>query len=165
VLTEKKVGGAGAGLLADVIALVLTGRRFAAMAYTPDKEELRKRVATLAAEGERLVLLDNLAGVVGNDVLDAALTADRWKDRLLGGNRVYDGPLHITWYGTGNNVQLVGDTPRRVCRVCLESRLERPEERSDVTYPDLRRHVVARRGELLSAALTVLRAWHAAGRP
>src|SRR5262249_9630838 len=90
---------------------------------------------------------------------------DRWKERLLGGHRLYDGPLHVTWYGTGNNVQLVGDTPRRVCRICLESKLERPEERSDVRYPLLRQHVGGRRGELLSAALTVLRAWHAAGMP
>src|SRR5262249_18861236 len=92
-------------------------------------------------------------------------TADRWKDRLLGGNRVYDGPLHVTWYGTGNNVQLVGDTPRRVCRVCLESKMERPEERSDVKYPNLRQHVQGRRGECLSAALTLPRAWYAADRP
>ena len=48
---------------------------------------MRKKITTLAVEGERLVMLDNLAGAVGNDVLDAALTSDPWKDRLLGGNR------------------------------------------------------------------------------
>ena len=91
-LIDKNVRGAGAGLLADVVALILSGRRFPVMTYTADREELRKRITTAAVEGERLILLDNLAGAVGNDILDAALTGDRWKDRLLGGNRMFDGP-------------------------------------------------------------------------
>lgn len=72
-------------MLADTVAIIITGRRFPVMSYTNDKEELRKKITSLAVEGERLVLLDNLAGAVGNDVLDMALTTDTWKDRLLGG--------------------------------------------------------------------------------
>jgi hypothetical protein len=164
-LIDANVRAAGKGLLCDVIALILTGRRFPVMTYTPDREELRKRITSLAAEGERLVLLDNLAGAVGNDVLDAALTSDRWKDRILGVNRVYDGPLHVTWFATGNNVLLAADTARRVCNVRLETPNENPEHRCGFRVSDLRRHVLAHRGELLSAALTILKAWHVAGRP
>jgi hypothetical protein len=165
LLIDANTRGAGKGLLADVAALILTGRRFPVMAYTADKEELRKKVTSLAMEGERLVLLDNLAGAVGNDVLDMALTTDRWKDRVLGGNRVFDGPLHVTWFATGNNVQLAADTARRCSHCRLETPEERPELRTDVTHPNLRAHVRRHRGPLLSAALTVLRGWHAAGRP
>ncbi len=164
-LIDGNTRGVGKGLLADVIALTVTNRRFPAMSYTADREELRKRITTLAAEGDRLVLLDNLAGAVGNDVLDAALTADRWKDRLLGGNRVYDGPLHVCWYGTGNNVQLHADTARRVCYCRMETEDERPELKGGWRYDPLREHVRVNRGRLLSAALTVLRGWVAAGRP
>ena len=164
-LVDANVPAAGKGLLADVVALVVAGRRFPVMSYTADREELRKRITTLAAEGDRLVLLDNLAGAVGNDVLDAALTADRWKDRLLGGNRVYDGPLHVCWYATGNNVQLQADTARRVCHVRVETPDERPEMKTGFKYPDLRAQVRAARGRLLSAALTILRGWVVAGRP
>jgi hypothetical protein len=148
-----------------VVALTVTGRRFPAMSYTSDREELRKKITALAVEGERLVLLDNLAGAVGNDVLDAALTTDRWKDRLLGGNRVYDGPLHVVWFGTGNNVQLGADTSRRVCHARLESADERPEMKDGFRHPDLRGHVRRSRSRLLSAALTILRGWVRAGRP
>ncbi|OWK34182.1 DUF3854 domain-containing protein [Fimbriiglobus ruber] len=158
-LIDKNVRGAGAGLLADVVALVVTGLRFPVMSYTNDREELRKRITTLAMEGERLVLLDNLAGAVGNDILDAALTADRWKDRILGGNRVYDGPLHVVWFGTGNNVQLHADTSRRVCHIRMESDHEWPEMRDGFRYANLRAHVRSHRGKLLSAALTILRGW------
>lgn len=165
LLIDGNTRGVGKGLLADVTALILTGRRFPVMSYSADKEELRKKITSLAMEGERLVLLDNLAGAVGNDVLDMALTADRWKDRVLGSNKVYDGPLHISWYATGNNVQLAADTARRCAHCRLETLQERPELRTDVTYPDLRAHVRANRGQLLSAALTVLRGWHVAGCP
>ena len=164
-LIDGNVCGVGKGLLADVIALIVTGRRFATMAYTDDREELRKKITSLAVEGERMVLLDNLAGNVGNDVLDNALTSCQWKDRLLGGNRNFDGPLNLTWYGTGNNVQFRADTSRRVCHVRLETADERPETKSDFRYPNLRDHVRCHRGALLSAALTVLRAWYVAGKP
>ncbi|MBM3978693.1 MAG: hypothetical protein FJ304_00120 [Planctomycetes bacterium] len=164
-LMDANVRAAGKGLLADVLALTVTGRRFPVMSYTSDRDELRKRITTLAVEGDRMVLLDNLAGAVGNDVFDAALTADRWKDRLLGGNRVYDGPLHVTWFATGNNVQLHGDTSRRVCHCRMESPDERPEMKTGFKYPDLRAHVRANRGALLSAALTILRGWVVAGKP
>ena len=165
LLIDGNTRGCGKGLLADVIALVLTGRRFPVMSYTLDKEELRKKITSLAMEGERLVLLDNLAGAVGNDVLDMALTADRWKDPVLGVNKVFDGPLHVAWYATGNNVQLHADTSRRCSHCRIETPHERPELRDDVKYTDLRAHVREHRGPLLSAALTILRGWFAAGRP
>jgi hypothetical protein len=164
-LIDANVRAAGKGLLADVIALIVLGHRFPVMSYTPDRDELRKRITSLAAEGERLVLLDNLAGAVGNDVLDGALTAETWKDRLLSVNKVYNGPLNVAWFGTGNNVQLGADTSRRVCHIRLESDKDRPELRDAFARPDLRGHVRANRGRLLSAALTVLRGWHVAGRP
>jgi hypothetical protein len=164
-LIDKNVRGAGAGLLADVVALTVTGRRFSVMSYTADREELRKRITAVAMEGERMILLDNLAGAVGNDILDAALTADWWKDRVLGGNKIYNGPLHVVWFGTGNNVQMHADTARRVCHVRMESQYERPELRTGFKYPNLRQHLRQHRSTYLSAALTLLRGWVVAGRP
>ena len=164
-LIDGNVRGVGKGLLADVIAIIITGRRFATMAYTNDREELRKRITALAVEGQRLVLLDNLAGAVGNDIFDNALTSTQWKDRLLGGNRVFDGPLNLSWFGTGNNVQLHADTARRVCHIRMESPDERPELKTGFKYEKLLEYVRQQRGPLLSAALTILRAWTVAGKP
>lgn len=61
-LIDGNVRGVGKGLLADVAALILTGRRFSVMNYTNDREELQKRITALVMEGEDLVLLDNAAG-------------------------------------------------------------------------------------------------------
>jgi hypothetical protein len=164
-ILEGNVAGVGKGLLADVGFLIVMGRRASVMGYTNNKEELRKAITSLALEGDEMVLLDNVTGPFGNDVLDRALTATHWKDRILGGNNQYDGPLNATWYATANNVYLVGDTPRRAMPIRLESPLERPEEREDFKYPDLRQHVLTNRGRLLSAALTILRAYCRAGCP
>jgi hypothetical protein len=164
-LVDANVPGIGKGLLVDVVCLAVLGRPASVTGYTNDREELRKAITTLALEGDEVVLLDNLSGSFGNDVLDRALTATWWRDRVLGGNHKYDGPLRAVWFGTGNNVCLVGDTVRRVLHVRLESLEENPEERSGFGHPDLRGHVLANRGRLLSAALTILRAYHVAGRP
>src|SRR5262249_54646746 len=164
-LVDANVRAAGKGLLLDCISRIVTGERFTIATYTPDEDELRKRITSLVLAGDRLVLFDNLEGRFGNAALDAALTGTAWKDRLLGVNRMAEAPLYMTWYATGNNVAIAADTARRVCHVRLESPEERPEERSGFRHPDLLAWVGENRGRLLAAALTILRAYCAAGRP
>ncbi len=71
----------------------------------------------------------------------------------------------MTWYATGNNVALNADTPRRCLHLRLESPEERPEERTTFRHPHLLPWVRRHRGRILPAALTLLRAYVAAGRP
>src|SRR5262249_49604165 len=122
-------------------------------------------ITSLVLAGDRLVLFDNLEGRFGNATLNAALTAPAWQDRNLGFNRMVEGPLYMTWYATGNNVQTSDDTARRCCHIRLESPQERPEERQGFRHPNLLAWVGANRAELLAAALTILRSYCAAGRP
>jgi hypothetical protein len=164
-LVDSNTRGAGKGLLLDCISRIATGERFTIAAYTSDEDELRKRITSLALAGDRVVLFDNLDGKFGNAVLDAALTGTNWKDRVLGVNRMAEAPLFMTWYATGNNVCIAADTARRVCHVRLESPEERPEERQDFRHHNLLAWVGDRRFRLLMAALTILRAYCAAGRP
>jgi hypothetical protein len=164
-LIDGNTPGAGKGLLLHSISAILTGERFTVASYTRDGDELRKRITSLAISGERMVLFDNLSGLFGDAVLDAALTATSWTDRLLGQNRMVRVPLYVTWYATGNNVQIGGDTTRRTCYIRLESDREDPESRDDFKYPDLLSYVKANRGKLLAAGLTILQAYCDAGRP
>jgi hypothetical protein len=164
-LVDANVRAAGKGLLLHTLSLILTGEEFTIATYTGDQDELRKRITSLAMSGDRLVLFDNLEGKFGNAVLDAALTATSWEDRILGVNRTVRVPLFITWYATGNNVIVGADTSRRVCPIRLESPDERPEDRTGFKNPDLLAYVKANRPRLLGAALTILRAYCAAGRP
>lgn len=164
-LFNGNVAGVGKGLLVNTISLIDTGRDASVMGYTNYREELRKAITTVALEGDEIVLLDNVTDALGNDVLDRALTATHWKDRILGGNTQYDGSLNATWYATSNNAYIVGDTTRRVMPIRLVSPEEHPEERTGFKYPDLRKHVLDNRGRLLTHALTILRAYCLAGRP
>jgi hypothetical protein len=164
-LVDSNVRGAGKGLLCETIARIITGKTFVIATYTDDQDELRKRITSLALSGDRLVLFDNLEGKFGNAVLDAALTATTWKDRVLGVNRMMEAPLFMTWFATGNNVTIRADTSRRVCHVRLESPEEKPEERCDFRHPDLLGWIDANQPRLLAAALTILRAYGLAGRP
>lgn len=164
-LVDANVRAAGKGLLLNCISRIVTGEAFTIATYTQDEDELRKRITSLAMAGDRLVLFDNLEGRFGNAVLDAALTGTSWKDRVLGYNRMAESPLFMTWYATGNNVAVAADTGRRTCHCQLESPEERPEERSKFRHPDLLGWVGTQRDRLLTAALTILRAYCAAGRP
>ncbi len=164
-LFDKNVPGAGGSMLADIVGEIVSGRPMPRMSQAPNDEEERKRITALALSGVDLVLIDNVAGAFGTPSLDAALTGEEWRDRGLGGLSLHCLPLAITFYATGNNVQLAGDIVRRCLHCRLESPEERPEERADFRYPDLRGHVRANRGRYVAALLTVLRAYTAAGRP
>jgi hypothetical protein len=162
---DGNVRGCGKGLAADLIGLIVTGSGLPIMSYTPDAEELRKRISSFVCEGVRLCVFDNIVGQLGNHTMDAALTATVWRDRLLGTNQTITAPLQIVWYATGNNVSLGADTARRVLPVRLETAEEKPEQRRNFRFPNLREHVRERRAELLSAALTIARAYIVAGMP
>lgn len=163
---DKNVRGAGGTLLADAIGVVATGRPMPRTVAAKSAEEERKRITAIALAGDAIVLIDNVAGTLGTDALDNALTATTWKDRILGKTEMTaELPLATTWFATGNNIEFGADTLRRVAQVRLESPEERPEERSGFRHPDLLAWCRAERPRLVAAALTVLRAFCIAGRP
>ncbi len=157
--------GTGKGLLANVIALVSTGRTAAVMTQSFETEELRKRVLALALAGTALVLVDNLSGVLGSDALAAALTTTIWSDRILGVSQVVEVPLRVVWLFTGNNLAFRRTLGRRMVPIYLDAGIEHPEDRQKFTFPDLIGWIEARRRALVAAALTLLRAYFIAGRP
>jgi hypothetical protein len=72
-------------------------------------------------------------------------------------------PTACTWFATGNNLTVKGDLITRIVPVVLDPACERPEERQ--FDRDLHTWVLRHRGRLVTARLTVLRAYHVAGRP
>jgi hypothetical protein len=165
-LVDSNVRGAGKGLLCDVISESTIGRSMPRMVNPDSDEEMRKRITALVLGGDKLVLIDNVAGTLGCSSLDAALTGTTWSDRVLGMSTMTKAmPLIATWYATANNVALAADTARRILHVRLESNEEKPEERSTFKHPNLLAWVRVERARLVRAALTILRAFVVAGRP
>ena len=159
--------GEGKSLLADVISLILNGRQAPGLAYSQNQEEMEKTINALALEGHRLVLFDNVSGPFGGAAIDKALTRQTTQGRVLGLSKTATVPLKMTWLATANNATIKGDVARR----CLHVRLQGDDARPELRDPQSFKHyplpswVGENRPRLLRAALTILRAWYAAGAP
>ena len=103
--------------------------------------------------------------MIAGRTLAAILTAEKYSDRLLGGNKMISVTNRFTQVALGNNVEVWGDMKRRVVPVRLVPDVEHPEDRTDFRHPNLEEWVRAHRGELLAALLTIWRNWIAKGRP
>jgi len=162
---DANVAGTGKSLLVDSTFMIIAGTTAPRTPLPPDEKEMRKAISTYVLGGDQQILFDNVEGKFGGAALDAAVTSEVWNDRRLGGNEVIQAPMRLTFYATTNNLQFAGDMSRRALVIRLECFEENPEERSDFTHPNLLQWVESQRGGLLSAALTILRAYCVAGRP
>ncbi|MBK8212430.1 MAG: hypothetical protein IPK71_01655 [Myxococcales bacterium] len=166
-LLDASTRGSGKSLQADVIALIATGHTSSKMGWPPDPEELEKVLGAYALRGAALVNFDNVASSFGGAALDRCLTAgESGVDlRVLGKSEIPALPWPAVVLATGNNMAIHGDTTRRVLVSRVESPLENPEDRTEFRHPDLLAWVRDNRARLVSAALTLLRAFVVAGRP
>jgi hypothetical protein len=155
----------GKTLMANVIGVIGTGRQLPVMAHTHESEELRKRITALAVAGSRAILIDNLSGAIGSDVLAGALTATDWEDRILGVQEMVRTPLRCVWIATGNNVGFKRTLGRRVLPIDIDAGIENPEDRTDFIHCDLLPWTTRTRPKLVTAGLTMLRAFILDGAP
>jgi len=162
---RSPTGGTGKGLLADVVAIIGTGRAPARMTVGRDDEETRKRILAIGLNGAPVVLLDNVDHSLGSESLAAALTSEFFEDRLLGASKIVRVPMRAVWFATGNGLTFRTTLGRRVVPIDLDAKMEFPEERHHFRYPNLVEHVRSRRPELAMAALTILAAFFRAGCP
>jgi hypothetical protein len=165
---DSTTRGSGKGLACGAAVMGATGRRPPVSILSPEPEEQRKALFTLALEGHRAILLDNVTRPLGGAVLSACLTAGEVRDRVLGASRTAAAPFDAVLLATGNNVRYVEDFDRRVLVARQVPTVECPEERQPPggwRHPDLPAYVAAEHPRLLAAALTILRAYHVAGRP
>ncbi|MBR0670560.1 hypothetical protein [Neoroseomonas soli] len=160
---DAPVAGSGKSKLVDIATLTASGQLAAVIAQGRTEEELEKRLAAQLLAGEAGVAIDNCEGPLGGDFLCQMLTQTTVRMRILGRSEVPELPTTALVTATGNNLTLMGDMTRRAILCRLDPQCERPELRRFASDPitTLR----AERSRYLVAALTVLRAFHVAGRP
>ncbi len=162
---DASTPGSGKSMLCDVVTMIAMGRKAARLNWTDDEEEVEKNLGALALRGAGVVVFDNIAKPFGGAPIERALTAtDKVAFRILGRSEVPELRWRAVVLGSGNNVAISGDTPRRLLVARIEPNVENPEERT-FNITDLVAHAEANRPMLLAAALTILRSWHCAGRP
>jgi hypothetical protein len=155
--------GSGKTLLAQAIGALQLGYRPPIFPPTGNSDdEARKRLFAALREDASVVLWDNVRDPLGNAAIDAFLTAPMFKDRVLGGSETPALPNRALFLTTGNNLRLVGDTCRRVLVARIDAGSEKPYAREFDFCP--LETVLSRRQELVGAALTLMRAYIAAGR-
>lgn len=157
--------GSGKGLLADLIALIALGDDLPKQSFSKNDDEFRKRITAIALSGVPMVMIDNVNVELAGSALDSAITSRVWTDRELGISKMVTAPLRVMWMASGNNMSLGGDMIRRVQVIHLMPDCEHPEQRTGFRHPRLVEHVRAHRAQLLSACLTLLRAFVHQGRP
>ncbi len=155
--------GSGKSMLVDIASVIAAGREAGVIAQGKTEEELEKRLGALLLAGEQVIAIDNCEAPLGGEFLCSMLTQAVVRPRILGRSEAPELPANAFVTATGNNLVLVGDITRRALLCRLDPQCERPERRTFDRDPIA--IVKADRGRYIAAALTVLRAYHVAGRP
>lgn len=162
---NKPLQGTGGSLLAEVVSLIATGTLPGMLSQPTEEAEWRKLLFSLAIESRGISVFDNIASTLKSPSLAKFITEGFAKDRLLSTNKSPKAPHKTMLIGSGNNVKVEGDMPRRVYWVQMNAYSPHPEFRSGFKHPELKKWVVENRGGILSAIYTLARAWINAGRP
>ena len=155
--------GEGKTLLSELPSLIVHGAE-PSMHPWVGADEIRKTLTAALLSGERSILFDNAqtGGKFRSADLCAFITSAEWSDRKLGETNSLTLPNRTVLAATGNNVTPSGDLARRSFVIRLDANMQNTRERV-FRIPNLRRHVLDHRAELLVDVLTILKAYYAGG--
>ena len=166
-VVEAPAVGAGKGLLCNLVSIVVVGEPCDGRTLPSSDEEIRKMLTAELAKAQPIVLLDNAheKGTLEANALASVLTTTSWTDRILGRTEMLTVPNTALWMLTGNNPRLSKDIARRSVRIRIDPRQDRAWRRSSFKHDPVLSWAREHRDELVRAALVLIRAWLAAGRP
>jgi hypothetical protein len=150
----------GKSLLVKLMGILATGRAVPTKSQGGNEEEFEKRLGGSLLAGDICISIDNCTEPLSGAMLCQALSEDEVDVRVLGHNHNIKAATIATIFATGNNLTIEGDLTGRSLLCSLDAKQERPELRKFAG--NVVKETGARRGELVVAALTVLRAWHLA---
>ena len=167
-LFDKPKSGTGATLLANLVAVLTTGKKSERVTYcNGEMLEFEKRVAATCRAASGVVLLDNLSGVMASAMLAELLTADdSFTARDLGTSRnLTFNPRNFVIVGTANNVTMTAELANRTLPVRLNAGVERPDQRTGFRHPDVKDYLVDNLPRLRNCALSLVHHWLEQGKP
>ncbi len=157
--------GAGKGTIAMIVSLLLTGKPNSGLTvYYPDEVELSKQVLSALIEAPSIVNFDNIKDRFGGPSIETVFSTEIFKKRILGASKDAEASTKVLWTANGNNLTMTPDMSRRSILITLISPFESSQER-EFERKDIKGFVLKNRGKIISAALTVLRAFLLAGSP
>jgi putative DNA primase/helicase len=160
---DSPAPGTGKSMITDTISILITGERAAVVAHNGNQEEFDKHLSALLMRGGLLIAIDNCEGPLKGILLNQTLTQSVTECRILGKSESVPVRSNATISANGNNLVIEGDTTRRSICGRMDAKVERPEL---LTFPYAPlEDATTNRAELVIDALTILRAYHLAGRP
>jgi hypothetical protein len=157
------IRGSGKSKLVDIAAVIATGEEAPVTAAGASDEELEKRLVSALLAAYAIITIDNCSRPIGGDLLCQMLTQTMVRPRILGKSETPTCPTGAFVAATGQNFVAAGDMERRTIVCKIDPKTETPELRTFEFEPV--QLAKERRPQLVVAALTILRAYHVAGRP
>lgn len=161
--TTAPRAGTGKSYVFDISAAISLGQLCPVIAAGKSEDEMEKRLGAALMGGQPIISIDNVNGELGGEMLCQAVERPLITPRILGKSEIGQVLNRATFFATGNNLVLLDDLTRRAVVCSLDSGVERPELRRFNSKPA--HTVLAERGPYIAACLTIVRAYHLAGRP
>ena len=162
-LVRADTPGTGKSHLVDVIAMVATGQFCPVITAAKGSEETEKRLGAILLGAVPIFSLDNCTYDLEGELLCQLTERPVVNVRILGRSEMPPCECRAIVFATGNNITFRGDMVRRGLVCNLEALDERPELR--VFQKDALEVAANNRGAYVAAALTIVRAYLAAGSP
>ena len=155
--------GSGKTIMAQAVAEIVSGHSSTMMTLTISDQENEKRLDAALMNGDGVIVFDNCEWPISGNALCQVITNSTRSARVLGESRNVLVSTKTLLIATGNNLRVKGDMAKRTVLSYNDPTTEYPENRRfDFNLLD---EVRANRGELVSAALTVILGYLSAGRP
>jgi hypothetical protein len=162
--TNAHTAGTGKSYQVELCYAIATGQSPPALAAGRTEEETEKRLAAAVIAGQSVITVDNLNGEFGGDFLCQLVERTRVQVRILGLSKLVETECRATVFVNGNNITPKGaDIIRRTLMCSLDANMERPELRTFAGNPLAA--ILTDRGKYVAAAITIVRAFIAAGKP
>ena len=164
-LVESPTPGTGKGLLVKTACYPALGRDIPSMAEGRDEDEFRKRITAALSFSPAFMFVDNVRTKIDSAAWASAITSTVWEDRILGQSQIVRLPVTSGWVVAANNPDLSSEMARRIIRIRLDAKMDRPWMREGFTHPDILGWAKENRARLVIAILTLVQAWISKGCP
>lgn len=134
------------------------------VSYPTTSEEATKAILSLLLPSPAVIEFDDMAtDWIPHGIINRMLTAESITDRILGVSKTATVSTRTLFLSSGNNVGPVRDLLRRVITINIDHRCATPATKSYRGSPV--EAVRKDRGRYVTAVLTIILAWKAAGSP
>ncbi len=157
--------GSGKSYLCELLTAFAASQRGTPTTFPAEDEECRKLLLAEFLRAPAVIEFDNLTSdLLAHKSLCTALTSEFMSGRILGVSKTATVSTRTLFLSSGNNVGPIQDMARRCITIRLDPAVEIPAART-FKRPGLVRELIRDRERYVSAALTIIRAWIAAGKP